>query len=343
MIQSARLLIVLIASLALLSLVAGCGGGSVATIDNQVDISDGSYQRFLNSTVANYEKAGNELDGPDFKDCIAKLKKSGLKEKEAKKNCQEQYQGLERQIFAQLVQQGWVLAAAEQAGVKFNDKQLQSQVKTLAKQFPEVDGGVNQDDLLWLAKANSAQAALQQKDLSSIKPTSAEIQSFYSKNKALFNKPRSRDINLLVSSSKAKADQAAKALRAKTSWDKVFKQYNDSKLYNSRTARASNVSEGNFAPDLAKFIFAAPLNQVYGPKQIKPINGWAVVEVTKSSPARSAAALAKIKDQVVAVYRSEMINKKGRYTAAKLAEKYQPLTDCADDYKAWYPCKGTKP
>lgn len=325
------------------SALAGCGGGNVATIDNKVNINKDSYERFLNSALATYQKAGNQLDAPDFDNCIAGQKKNKTSEEVAKKNCQQQYQKIERQVFGQLVQQGWALAAAEAANIQFNNKQINADAQLLEKQYPKVDNGPNQDDFIWLAKANNAQAQLQQKSVAQIKPTEAELARFFEKNKKQFNKPRSRDMSLLVASSKAEADKAAKALRGGASWDDVFQKYNDPKLYNSQSARVSNVSAANFAPALTEIIFAAPLNKVYGPKEVKPINGWALVQVTSASPAQKNSSFAKAKDQVLSAYRDQALSRAGSNKSTNLAAKYQPLTNCADDYKNWYPCKGTRP
>jgi len=316
------------------------GNSELAKIGSQVQISDDIYDHALDTTLLSLKTSGLKLDSPDFKACVADAGTSP--KKQAKQACQKQYNDIQKQVFIKLIQQGWVLAAAEKANLTLSDKQVKSQVDALRQQYSKNKNQVSDEALTFEAKFNLTQSALQQKALLAIKPSSQQLSSFYQDNLELFAKPPTRDINLLVSNNRNQAAKAVNALKAGQSWPKVFKKYNSPELYNAQTAKANNVAASNFSPPLSKIIFTAPSNQVSGPKKITAGAGWAVVEVIKIISSEAAPAFNKNKEQALVAYQSKIIAKNNENYLERLAKTWQPLTVCSEQYASWYPCQGTK-
>lgn len=340
-----------LAAFALLpALVSGCGtsGSDVADIGGKVKISQDSFDRWVTTTAALGDpgaKADARPDGPDYKNCIARQKKnasSKVSEQTLKQLCAAQDKALKQQVLQQLVTQGWVIAQAEAQKLKPDQKLVDAQVKELRRQYPEISGGVNQEDLTTLAESNVLQQQIRQEASkgNKDKPSATELESFYNSKKQLFATPDTRDIYLLLTSSKAKADQAAAALKSGQSWNAVYKRYNDNKLWNSKSPLLNNVTPQSWLPELRKPIFAAPVGQVYGPVSVKPLKAYAVIEVKKARAGKAAPAYSSIKNQVEQAYLADRAAKSGTSAIEDLQQRWQPETDCSADYKKWYPCKG---
>lgn len=327
-------------------LVAGCGSGSnVADIGGKVDISQDSYDRWLVTTAKMSSQGGAAPDGPDYKKCIASQRKTVSDKTSAstlKQLCQAQDRALRQQVLQQLVTQGWVLAQADKEGIKANEKAVDQQAKELARQYPKAAGGVNQDDLRTQAESIVLQQQLraQAGKKKGAKPSEAELRAFYSKKQELFARPATRDVYLLLTNSKADAEAAAAALKGGQSWSSVFSKYNNSRLWNSKTALLQNVSPQSWLPELRKAIFSAPVSQVVGPVSIKPLDAYAVIQVKSSKAGKPAPAFDKSRAQVEQAYLADQAARAGESSIKDLQKTWQPQTNCESQYAKWYPCKG---
>lgn len=334
----------ILASAALLS---GCGmGDNVAKIGGDVKISNDMYDRWLKTTST---IAASEIvpDPPEYKKCIAAQRKNAgqrATESSLKQLCESQDKALRQQTLQQLITLGWVVAQAKQDGLKANEKVVQQQASELRRQYKQIDGGVNAEDLKWMAEANVLQQQLRQKAATKQggKPTEQQLRAFYAKKKDLFEQPATRDVYLLLAATDKQASAAAAALKAGQNWNTVFKRYNDNKLWNSQTALLKNVSPNSWLPELRKVIFSAPVGQVVGPTSIKPLRAYSVVQVKASRAGKAAPSFEKSRATVEQAYLADQAAQKGEAAVSALATKWQPETTCAKDYESWYPCKGTK-
>ena len=329
-----------------LSILAGCSSGdNVADIGGKVQVSQDSFNRWVTTTAAAAGQGAVVPDPPNYTKCIAaqgKVSSDKTSKATLKQLCAAQQRALRQQVLQQLVTQGWVLAQADKDGLEADQKAVNQQVKELKRQFKTVSGGVDQDDLEVQAQSVVLQQQLRQKAGKSgpSKPTKAQLESFYKSNQQLFAQAESRDLYLLLTGSSKKASQAAAALRAGQSWDKVFKTYNDSRLWNSQAALIQNVSPQSWLPELRKAIFSAPVGTVVGPVSIKPLRAYAVMQVKSSRAGKSAPAFDKSIQQVQQAYIAYNASKAGENAIKNLKKIWQPKTECSADYAKWYPCKG---
>ena len=332
-------------------LIAGCSGigsDNVADIGSDVSISQDTYNRWVVTTTAQANPGSKPglSEAPDYKGCVQQQKKTvSAKANLAtlKQLCAAQERAIKQQVLRQLVTGGWIAAEAKQQGIEANSKTVDNALAEITRSYPKVEGGVNGDDLRSQAETAVLQQQLRQKASAKqkLKPTEAQLKAFYSKNSDLLADQPSRDVYLMLSSSRAKASAAAAALRSGTSWNTVFKKYNDSRLWNSTSALLVNVNPKSWLPELSKEIFSAPVGVVEGPTNIAPLKAWSVVEVKSSRGGKAAPAYAKARAQLEQAWLAKQASSAGESAITGLQKKWQPQTTCATGYKKWYPCKGT--
>jgi len=334
-----------VATIALIIIVSS--GSQVADIGGKVSVQQDSFNRWMATTAKTSFQANIAPDPPEYTKCIKAQasKKSAAKTSNAalKQLCQAQQLALNQQVLQQLVTQGWVLAEAEVNDIKANQKAVDQQAKQLRAQYPETTDGVNDQDLktqaesIILQQQLRAQASKQQAK----KPSESDLRDFYNKNRQLFARPATRDVYLLLSDSKAGAQQAASALRSGQNWNNVFKKYNSPRLWNSKTALLSQVSSKSWLPELRKAIFSAPIGPITGPTSIKLLKAYVVVQVKSSQPGQAAPSFSKSLAQVEQAYLAEQAAKAGQSSVKQLQKNWQSKTKCQPAYAKWYPCKGT--
>jgi foldase protein PrsA len=147
---------------------AGCGGvpgNAVAEVDGE-PVEKADYEHWL--TVA--AKAGGPDAKvpvpPDFKECIAQLKKTAAKPAEGqpkqtdadyKKQCEQQHDQLREQVLGLLISFEWIEREAEEQGVKITDAEVKKSFEEQKKQtFPKTadyekflkDSGQTNEDVL---------------------------------------------------------------------------------------------------------------------------------------------------------------------------------------------------
>src|SRR5262249_24301013 len=129
----------------------------------------------------------------------------------------------------------WIQGEAETLKVKVSDAEVKKSFDEQKKQsFPKdadyqkflKTSGQTQEDILQRVKLDLLSNKIRDnvvkgKDKVSDKP----IEDFYNKNKARFAQPEKRDLRVVLTKDKAKADEAKAALEAGDSWNKVAKKY----------------------------------------------------------------------------------------------------------------------
>ena len=118
------------------------------------------------------------------------------------------------------------------------------------------------------------------------KVTDAQIEAYYNKNKSRFSSPERRDLRIVLTKDKAKAQQAKKALDSGQSWKAVAKKYSVDQASKSKGGALPGVAKGQQEPAFDKAIFAAEKGKLTGP--VKTQFGWYVFDVTQGHPDQAA-------------------------------------------------------
>src|SRR3954470_24308098 len=238
---------------------AACGGSSIPgnavakvgdtsitknDFNHWLQIAAISSQGQTDPDIAAGKKTAEIPDAPDFKKCAAAKTASAPRPAKGqpkpttaqfKQQCQTEYNGLRDQVLQFLISAQWIVGEADDQGVKVTDAEVEKQFETTKKQsFPkETDfqkflksSGMGLDDLKFRVKVQALSDKLRTKVTKGKDTvTDAQVASYYNKNKARFAQPERRDLLVILTKTKAKADAARRALEAGQSFRAVAKKY----------------------------------------------------------------------------------------------------------------------
>src|ERR671915_409342 len=181
-------------------------------------------------------------DPPQFTKCVAAKKDAPVPKGQEKptdaalkKQCEQEYDTLKREVMLFLIQAEWVEQEAEEQGVEVSDASVKKSFEDQKKQAFPTDkaynefiktSGMTEEDILFRVKLNELQQKLTQKVTEdATKVTDADIEEYYEKNKRRFAQPERRDLRVVLTKTEAKAEQARSALNDGESWKQVVKEY----------------------------------------------------------------------------------------------------------------------
>jgi foldase protein PrsA len=342
--------------------VAACGGGSggipkdaVASVDGTA-IPRASFTHWI--TIAAKSDSGATVpDPPTYARCIA-TKKAAETASKAKPStpaalkaaCVKSYTQYRSAALEQLVAAEWIKGEASSRHLSvtpadvnktFQQQKTQAYPKDADYQAFLKQSGETQADILETVKvtllANKLSAQVTKgKDA----VTDADIAAYYAKNKSTYAKPESRDLSVVVNTSKAKATAAAAALKAGGSWKSVAKKYSSDKASAAKAGEVGAVTEAALPPDLAKPVYAAAKGKVIGPITT---GGSSYVFTVNSITAASQETLA----QATAAIKQTLQTQKQQTVLAAFTKDYQKRwrakTTCADEIKISACANGPEP
>ncbi|MGE5636295.1 MAG: peptidyl-prolyl cis-trans isomerase [Nocardioidaceae bacterium] len=330
---------------------AGCGNdvpaGSVATVGD-TNITKQDLDKWL-ATAAQGQAQGSDPvvpDPPDFEKCVAAKRKQprakgARKPSDAtlKKQCQQQYDQLKREVMQFLIQAEWVQQEAKAQGVKVSDAEVRRSLEDQKNQvFPNEKAykqylktsGMTEQDILFRVKVDTLQQKLSQKITQrEAKVTDADVEAYYEKNKKRFAQPERRDLLVVLTKTRAKAEQAKRALERGQSWKAVARRYSIDEASKSQGGKLPDVARGQQERALDRAVFNARKGKVVGP--VKTQFGWYVFKVTRVKPA-SQQSLEESKDTIRSLLRSERQQKAIDGFIKTFREDYKDKTTCADGY-----------
>jgi foldase protein PrsA len=241
-------------------------------------------------------------DPPDYTACIANKKKTAPKpakgqpqpsDADFKNQCKQEYEGLRDQVMQLLIQNEWVTGEAEEQNIKVSDAEVRKAFEQQKKQsFPKEkdyqdflrSSGFTEQDVLFRVRLEQLSNKLREKIVKGKdKVSDAQIKSYYEKNKQRFAQPERRDLRIVLTRDKGKADQAKQALQDGDSWNAVAKKYSIDQASKNQGGQLLAVAKGQQEPALDKAVFGAKRGELTGP--VKTQFGWYVFEVGKVTPA----------------------------------------------------------
>jgi foldase protein PrsA len=339
--------------------VSACGGGmpgnSVATVGDQT-IKRGTFDHWMKIIAISQAGQANPAaaktatvpDAPDFKQCIAEKKKTAAKPAKGqpeptdatfKSQCQQQYDQFKTQVLGFLIRSTWLDQEANRLKVKVSDKTITKQIDDIKKQQFAQKGsyekflqgaGLTNEDVLYQQRIRELQNQITSKvTKGKDKVTDAQIEAYYNKNKSRFSSPERRDLRIVLTKGKAKAQQAKKALQSGQSWKSVAKKYSVDQASKSKSGSLPGVAKGQQEPAFDKAIFAASKGKLTGP--VKTQFGWYVFEVTKITPTKQQT-LEESKTSIKQILASQ--NQQGalKKFGDDYRNRYKKTTDCRKGY-----------
>jgi foldase protein PrsA len=333
--------------------VIGCGSesvpsGSVAKVGDE-EISQDEFDKWIKTAVSGQAQGAATVvpDPPEFTKCVAAKKDAPLPKGQKpqadaalKKQCQQEYDTLKREVMLFLIQAEWVEQEAAEQGVEVSDASVKKSFEDQKKQAFPTDkayndfiksSGMTEEDILFRVKLNELQQKLTQKVTEdATKVSDADIQEYYDKNKRRFAQPERRDLRVVLTKTEAKADQARTALDDGDTWKQVVNEYSIDEASKAQGGLLPAVAKGQQDKALDDAVFSAKKGELEGP--VKTQFGWYVFEVTKITPA-SQQSLDQSKDTIRNLLRSERQQKALDEFVKDFREDYRGQTECADDYR----------
>ena len=194
-----------------------------------------------------------------------------------KKQCKQQYDQLKADVMQFLIQAQWVQQEAEKQDVKVTDAEVKKSFEDQKKQaFPKpadykkflASSGMTEKDILFRVRLDQLQTKLTQKVTEGKKKvTDEDIKEYYEKNKKRFAQPERRDLNVVLTKTKAKAEQAKAELEGGASFKAVSKKYSIDEASKAQGGKLPDVSKGQQEKALDTAVFVAKKGKVEGPGQ----------------------------------------------------------------------------
>jgi foldase protein PrsA len=341
--------------------VSACGGGlpgsSVATVGDQTIKRDtfDHWMRIItisqaSQTNPNAAKTAAVPDSPDFQQCVAAKKKTAPKpakgqpettDAQFKTQCKQQYDQFKGEVLGFLIRSTWLDQEATKMKVKVTDKEVQKQIDDIKKQQFTQKGsyekflqtaGLTNEDVLFQQRVRELQNKITAKvTKGKNNVTDAQIADYYNKHQSQFATQERRNVRIVLTKTKAKAQQAKSALQSGGSWKSVAKQYSiDQASKNKGGELQGGVAKGQQEKALDTAIFSADKAKLTGP--VKTQFGWYVFQVEKVTKGKQQSldeSKANIKQQLASQQQNATLKKFGD----DYRKRYKATTDCRKGYE----------
>ncbi len=345
------------------AVVAGCGssvpGNSVASVaGNPITLQAFNHWMYVaakDEAAQAAEQGTNEPvivanDPPDFKSCIKQVRAqipslASTSAKTLKNDCNQVFTQYTSEVMSFLVEGYWYQAEAYKQGIRYTSAQLNKDYNKAKKsEFTTnasfeaylKDSGETVNDVKFQIQVNTLFDKLLKKYEKPV--NAAAIKTYYDGHKSSFGTAESLDLNLVRTTSQAKAQSALDALKSGQSWDTVAKTYAEDAAAKKNGGAVTGVTANEEEAAVNKAIFAAKADQLLGP--IHGIFGWYVAEVSKITPATSES-LAKATPAIKSALNSQEQTSAQTKVNNLVKKNWLSKTDCRSLYSA-SECKGYK-
>lgn len=325
-------------------------GNAVARVDDS-SITRADFDRWFGVAAAsNPATAGGKAayDPPAYTKCVANKRKTAPKpakgqpqttDAQFKTQCEQEYNGLRDQVLQFLILEKWVRGEAADQGLTVSAKEQKAAYEKAKKDtFPkEADfqkflkqSGMTEDDARFQVAFNTVYVKLREQAIESAdKVTDKAIAAFYDKNKKRFAQPETRDLRVVLTKTKAKADAARKALAGGDTWSKVAKRYSIDQASKGNGGALLGIAKGSQEKAFDDAIFKAEKGKLTGPVKVQ--FGYYVFQVQKVVPAKQQTlkeASPAIRQELTAQYQKKADDEFNK----DLREKWKAKTNCRDGY-----------
>jgi foldase protein PrsA len=350
-------LFLLLAAIAAIFVVAGCGGSDVPSSDvakvGDAHITKKDFTHWLTAAAKQQAQSTGQKpdqvavpDPPNFTKCIAAKQKAPVPKgvpkpdaKALKSQCNQEYTGLRDQTLQFLISSQWLQQEAEKRKVTATDKEVQTTFEQQKKQsFPKAadyqkflsTSGQSEADLLYRVRlsvlTNKLQASIV-KDKGTVTPK--QISDYYTKNKQRFAQPETRDLEVILAPKKPRAAAALKAVKSGQKWATVAKKFSTDDASKSQGGKLPGVTKGQQEKTFDAAIFSAKKGQIQGP--VKTQFGYYVFRVTKITPAKQQT-LAEVSTTIKNLLQSQQQQKALNDFVKDFQKRYKEMTNCAKGY-----------
>ena len=333
-------------------LVAGCGGvpgNAVAEVDGTA-IEKNDFEHWLNVAAKSGGQAGAAAPKPpSYEACVNQKRKTTPKpakgqpkvtDAQLKAQCKQEYNALRDQVLQLLISFQWIEGEAQEQNIKVSESEVKKSFDKQKKEaFPKAadfdkflkESGQTEEDILQRVRLDTLSTKIREKvTKGKDKVTDAQIEEYYNKNKQRFAQPEKRDLRIVLTKTKAKAEQAKAALEDGESFKSVAKQYSIDQASKAQGGKLPAVAKGQQEKALDEAIFKAKKGELVGP--VKTQFGYYVFEVNKVTP-ESQQTLAQAKETIKQTLASQNQQKALDSFVKSFRKRWKEKTDCREGYR----------
>jgi foldase protein PrsA len=334
------------------AIVAGCGeegipGNAVAEVDG-TPIERSDFNHWMTIAAKSSGQADTTVPKPpDFKECIEQARKAAPKpakgqpkqtDADLKRQCQDRYNQMREQVLTLLINFQWITGEAEEQGIKVSDEEVQKAFEEQKKQsFPkEADykkfletSGQTHEDVLMRVRLELLSNKIRDKIGKGGKVTDQQIEDYYKKNKSQFAQPERRDLRIVLTKTKGKAEQAKDALQSGQSFKQVAQRFSIDDASKAQGGKLPAVAKGQQEKAFDSAIFSADKGKITGP--VKTQFGFYVFKVDKVNAA-SQQTLEQAKPTIRQLLVSQNQQKAFDTFVKDFRKKWKERTECREGF-----------
>ncbi len=249
------------------------------------------------------DPVASEYDPPDFAACVRIKRDTAPKpakgqpaatDAQLKTQCRQEYEGLRDQVLQFLILESWVAQETLERGTEPSAAELDAAfAKAKRDTFPKESdfrefleqSGMTVDDARFQVAFNTRYTTLREDAIASVAPvTDKDVATFYKKHKRQFLQPRSRDVRVVLTRTRARAYAALAALQRGRFWKRVAEKYSIDQASKHHGGIVRGVTKGSQEPAFDAALFRAPKDALRGPVKVQ--FGYYVFRVMEVHPAR---------------------------------------------------------
>jgi foldase protein PrsA len=155
--------------------------------------------------------------------------------------------------------------------------------------------------------------------------TQKQIEQYYAKNKQRFAQPEQRDLQVVLTKTRARALQARRAIQGGQSWPTVARRYSIDQASKTQGGRLNSVIPGQQEQALDQAVFKARRGELVGP--VRTQFGHYVFRVTKVVPG-SQQSLAQVRETIKRILQSQNQQTALQNFVKRFEKKWKSQTNC---------------
>ncbi len=273
---------------------------------------------------------GTTISKATLNELLARAKKSyTAQQRDFPKAGTAEYQSLQNQAVAYLVQREEYANEADEMGIEITDEEIEKKLAEVKKQYFQNDQkkfeaglkeqGYTVDALREDIRSQLISEKIYESITNDVKVSDADLQKYYDQNKSQYTVAESRAVRHILVKTKAEADKLHEQLESGADFAKLAKA-NSLDPGSKDQGGKLTVSRGQTVAPFDKAAFSLATNELSQP--IKTEFGYHLIQPLAAVKAGSVTAFAEVKSQIRSQLLEERKNKAVSDWASKIEKKY---------------------
>jgi foldase protein PrsA len=243
------------------------------------------------------------------------------------------------QVVQQLVHSAWIEGEAEDRGVAVDEAAVRADFERQKQlSFPREaefahylkSSGQSEADVLERVRMDLLSNRIREAAAGDEPKVGEEqVAEHYERNKASFAQPERRDVNVVLTETRAEAEAARAELEAGASWAAVARSHSIDKASRAAGGKLTAVARAEHDDQLGQAIFEAPRGELTGP--VKARHGYWVLEVTRVVR-EELQSLEEARPAIEQLLMSEARRKQHEQFTDEFRDKWRSRTECGKGY-----------